>query len=223
MDTEAPVLSDSSEDVPEVDSDSDADIKDKTETLKKDMILQEGMGDTKIESDVKTSQETEKLPEAKGEETKSTISSSEYDPKNVHYEGDLAIYTDPKSGYQYKWCKETNEWLPKGGVTYGFEDDVHTYTDNEGVKYFWDVDKSAWFPKIDDDFMARYQMSYGFVDNTSTTSEDAGKKAKKMEEDDDDKEEDEEEVEKKIEKGKGVKRKGEVTPASKFFLICYLI
>lgn len=34
------------------------------------------------------------------------------------------------------------------------------------MKYFWDKEKNAWFPKVDDDFMAKYQMSYGFVDNT---------------------------------------------------------
>ncbi|KAK7590256.1 hypothetical protein V9T40_001869 [Parthenolecanium corni] len=46
---------------------------------------------------------------------------------------------------------------------YGFEDDTYTYTDaTDGTKYFWDKQKSAWFPKIDDDFIAYYQMSYGF-------------------------------------------------------------
>lgn len=90
-----------------------------------------------------------------------------YDPENVRYENDIAIYTDPKSGYQYTWDKETNEWKPKGNIQYGFEDDTHTYTDAEGIKYFWDKEKNAWFPKIDDDFMAQYQLSYGFVDNTS--------------------------------------------------------
>ncbi|KAK0180103.1 hypothetical protein PV327_005778 [Microctonus hyperodae] len=51
------------------------------------------------------------------------------------------------------------------GGTYGFENDTHTYTDaTDGTVYIWDNEKRAWFPKIDDDFMARYQMSYGFTD-----------------------------------------------------------
>lgn len=32
---------------------------------------------------------------------------------------------------------------------YGFEDDTYTYTDaTDGTKYFWDKQKSAWFPKV---------------------------------------------------------------------------
>lgn len=126
--------------------------------------------------------------------------SMEYDPKNVHYEGELAIYTDPKTGYQYEWCKETDQWKGRSNMTYGFEDDTHTYTDAQGVKYFWDKEKSAWFPKIDDDFMARYQMSYGFVDNVSR-EESKGEEEKK-------------EVPKKVEK-KGEKRKALPQVASK--------
>ena len=29
--------------------------------------------------------------------------------------------------------------------------------------YEWDAAKNAWFPKIDEDFMAQYQMNYGFT------------------------------------------------------------
>lgn len=32
---------------------------------------------------------------------------------------------------------------------YGYEDDTYTYTDaTDGTKYFWDKEKSAWFPKV---------------------------------------------------------------------------
>ncbi|CAG9855599.1 unnamed protein product [Phyllotreta striolata] len=95
-----------------------------------------------------------------------TAVSKECDSKNVHYEGDVAVYTDTESGAQFTWDKEKNEWVLRN-VEYGFEDDTHVYTDSEGVKYFWDKEKNAWFPKVDDDFMARYQMNYGFVDNTN--------------------------------------------------------
>lgn len=78
----------------------------------------------------------------------------------------------------YKWDAEQNKWIPKANienVTYGFEDNVHTYTDKDGVKFFWDETKKAWFPKIDDNFMAYYQMSYGF--NTNEENSDSSEKA----------------------------------------------
>ncbi|GJQ68277.1 hypothetical protein Trydic_g16873 [Trypoxylus dichotomus] len=72
----------------------------------------------------------------------------------------------------YQTCEYNGNEINDGGVSeiaaqYGFEDDTYTYTDADGVKYFWDKEKYAWFPKIDDNFMAQYQMNYGFVDNTT--------------------------------------------------------
>lgn len=88
---------------------------------------------------------------------------TEKSSKNIHYENDVAIYTDPESGTQYQWSAEQNQWLLKTlqPTEYGFEDNTHTYVDSDGIKFFWDVEKRAWFPKIDDDFMAIYQMNYG--------------------------------------------------------------
>merc|ERR1711874_545518 len=43
--------------------------------------------------------------------------------------------------------------------------DGETYTKkdpSDGMMYEWDVSKRAWFPKLDEDFMATYQLSYGF-------------------------------------------------------------
>lgn len=43
--------------------------------------------------------------------------------------------------------------------------DGQTYTKkdpSDGMTYEWDVSKRAWFPKLDEDFMATYQLSYGF-------------------------------------------------------------
>ncbi|KAG7208479.1 hypothetical protein KM043_014705 [Ampulex compressa] len=58
---------------------------------------------------------------------------------------------------------------PKG--VFGFENDTHTYTDpSDGSVYIWDKEKNAWFPKVDEDFMARYQMSYGFSDSSAVES-----------------------------------------------------
>lgn len=74
----------------------------------------------------------------------------------------------------YRWDSEKHQWIPKmnnpGACVSEYKDGVHTYTDNDGVVFFWDSEKNAWFPKIDDDFMAVYQMNYGFVDNTTESA-----------------------------------------------------
>eukprot|EP00794_Sanderia_malayensis_P000200 gene200-814_t len=42
----------------------------------------------------------------------------------------------------------------------------YTYKDeNDGTVYEWDEEKRAWFPKIDEDFIAAYQASYGFTES----------------------------------------------------------
>lgn len=90
----------------------------------------------------------------------------------ITYEGEEAIYTDPTTQQKYTWNQSTNSWAPKSGETevpgreYSYENDTHVYTESDGSKFFWDADKKAWIPKVDDDFLALYQMSYGFVDNT---------------------------------------------------------
>lgn len=94
----------------------------------------------------------------------STSQNAETNKDNIHYEGDIAVYTDPATKYQYTWSTEKEEWVLRDNTKYGFEDDTHTYTDNDGVKYFWDKEKNAWFPKLDDEFMAMYQLNYGFVE-----------------------------------------------------------
>ncbi|KAG5879444.1 hypothetical protein JTB14_027681 [Gonioctena quinquepunctata] len=134
-----------------------------TTVVNKEDLEHEGVRDVNV-----------KLPEEvkRNEElSQDNSASNNYDPKNVHYEGDVAIYTDQDSGTQYQWDKEKTEWVVKNNVEYGFEDDTHVYIDADGTKFFWDKEKNAWFPKVDDDFMARYQMSYGFVDNTKAEVE----------------------------------------------------
>lgn len=88
----------------------------------------------------------------------------------ITYEGEEAIYTDPSTNLKYTWSNESNSWVMKPdqkvpGREYSYEDDTHIYTEADGSKFFWDVEKKAWIPKVDDDFLAFYQMSYGFVDN----------------------------------------------------------
>lgn len=87
--------------------------------------------------------------------------------ENEHYRWDAeANKWIPKENQTenefYKWCEETKKWIPKETVD---EDGLRTKTDEDGAVFFWDTEKNAWFPKIDDDFMAVYQMNYGFIDN----------------------------------------------------------
>lgn len=119
----------------------------------------------------------------------------------VTYEGEEAIYTDPSNNQKYTWDKESNSWTLKPGQEvvgreYSYEDDTHIYTEADGSKFFWDVEKKAWIPKVDDDFLALYQMSYGFVDNTADNKEKIKAEDKKKEQ-------------KKAELATGVKRKAE--------------
>lgn len=78
---------------------------------------------------------------------------------------------NPYENEHYIWNPVLSKWEPKIAVdrfaTSVFEDGQHLYTDPDGVVYFWDEEKKAWFPKIDDDFMAIYQTNYGFIDNTT--------------------------------------------------------
>lgn len=116
--------------------------------------------------------------------------------KNYEFDGQTYIYTDKATNITYRFDQENNKWIVKddnkvssdnketsdkkekeensgseissAGV-FGFEDDTHTYTDiNDGSVYFWDKEKNAWFPKVDQDFMAKYQMSYGFADTSAS-------------------------------------------------------
>lgn len=116
--------------------------------------------------------------------------------KNYEFDGQTYIYTDKATNITYRFDQENNKWIvkeeskvssdnkkssdktekkedsgPEASTTdaFGFENDTHTYTDpNDGSVYFWDKEKNAWFPKVDEDFMAKYQMNYGFTD-TSTS------------------------------------------------------
>ncbi|XP_026318057.1 HIV Tat-specific factor 1 [Hyposmocoma kahamanoa] len=108
----------------------------------------------------------------------------------ITYEGEDATYTDPSTQQKYTWNKVSSTWEAKPGQSdvtgreYSYEDDTHIYTEPDGSKFFWDVDRKAWIPKVDDDFLAHYQMSYGFVDNATKEDEkkdEAKKEAHKKE------------------------------------------
>jgi HIV Tat-specific factor 1 len=114
--------------------------------------------------------------------------------KNYEFDGQTYVYTDKATNITYKFDQGSNKWVkkndesdphdkkgsdeprkkgntlaePAAGI-FGFENDTHTYTDpDDGSVYFWDKEKNAWFPKVDEDFMAKYQMSYGFTEASAS-------------------------------------------------------
>lgn len=82
--------------------------------------------------------------------------------------------------------------------------------------YIQDENKKAWFPRIDDDFLAIYQMNYGFVDNTSSTSEDKQKEAPKNPTTDMEVQQNEGETSESQERLAGKKRKAPAAPPKWF-------
>lgn len=132
----------------------------------------------KVDSDT-----TSEKKENDSEKDSSDVSNPEwgdYAPY-ITYEGEEAIYTDPSSKQKYTWSKDTNAWAIQEDTSrvYSYENDTHVYTDSDGSKCFWDEDKKAWLPKVDDDFLAFYQMSYGFVDNKAEVKQDDKPKEEK--------------------------------------------
>lgn len=51
------------------------------------------------------------------------------------------------------------------------ESNPGVFKDVDGTPYEWDHQRQAWFPKIDDDFIAKYQESYGVNQPDVSTSE----------------------------------------------------
>lgn len=47
----------------------------------------------------------------------------------------------------------------------------HIYRDQDGTEFEWDHTRKAWFPKINDDFIAQYQAQYGNFEETTAAAE----------------------------------------------------
>ncbi|KAK4299036.1 hypothetical protein Pmani_028655 [Petrolisthes manimaculis] len=86
------------------------------------------------------------------------------------------------------------------GVTYTKSDP------SDKMEYEWDVNRRAWFPKVDEDFMATYQLSYGFNPD-GTKNENPLKFDDGEEELEEERRREEEEKKKLEEKGKQTKKK----------------
>ncbi|ALC44214.1 barc [Drosophila busckii] len=211
-----------------------------SEETESDLQPQADASDALVEAkpatETETETETESASETAGAATSAQQEFADYE-QHVSYAADgVAVYTDPSTKQQYKWCSKQNHWLPQTAVkatttaadpyenehykwcaetqqwlpkqthttttetehykwdaeqqkwlpkqqqqhqqlplaaageqvVYGVDErGQRTYTDKDGAVFFWDGDKHAWFPNIDENFMARYQMNYGFIDNTS--------------------------------------------------------
>lgn len=104
--------------------------------------------------------------------------------ENEHYkwcsESEKWIPKESAENEYFRWSEEQKQWVPKmsqgsssEGVVYGYDEkeSCHTYTDKDGAVFFFDNEKKAWIPRVDDDFLAVYQMNYGFIDNTTKPTE----------------------------------------------------
>lgn len=41
------------------------------------------------------------------------------DPANLHYEGDICVFIDPETKYQFQWDTASQQWKPRGQQTSG--------------------------------------------------------------------------------------------------------
>nr|ACO11180.1 HIV Tat-specific factor 1 homolog [Caligus rogercresseyi] len=72
--------------------------------------------------------------------------------------------SDTEDSEKPKIKKGMPGWNPSANISKDSESGTQTYTDpSDGTLYEWDASKKAWFPKIDTDFMAVYQLNYGFT------------------------------------------------------------
>lgn len=136
-----------------------------------------------------------KSTDESGDTSKDKPSNERHD---YEFDGESYCYKDTRTGMTYKYDNAQQKWVIKeqkqtdvekdsdesdddskdrvikqdmSKGTYGYEGDTHTYTDpTDGTVYIWDREKNAWFPKVDEDFLAHYQMNYGFTDNSVSSS-----------------------------------------------------
>ena len=66
---------------------------------------------------------------------------------------------------QYRKRKAAPGWGNQGQYSTDPETGVQLYKESgdSGMTYEWDKAKNAWFPRINEDFMAHYQYNYGFT------------------------------------------------------------
>nr|ACO13029.1 HIV Tat-specific factor 1 homolog [Lepeophtheirus salmonis] len=108
---------------------------------------------------------------------------------DYEFDGKTYIHRDKKTGRKRRWNLDSKEWEtseseldsdsenekpivkkampgwnPDKNILKDSDTGVQTYKDPvDGTTYEWDSDKNAWFPKMDSEFMAVYQLNYGFT------------------------------------------------------------
>lgn len=71
--------------------------------------------------------------------------------KNVSYENGDAIFTDEKTQYKYKWCKETSQWKPLENEHYKWCEETQKWilkVPLENEYYRWCDKLNQWIPKM---------------------------------------------------------------------------
>jgi HIV Tat-specific factor 1 len=84
-------------------------------------------------------------------------------PAYCSYVEGVYTYRDPGSLNEFSWDEAGSEWRPKKvfGAEVDYDGTAYSYKDADGTLFEWDPQKSAWFPKLDEEFLVRYQLSYG--------------------------------------------------------------
>ncbi|XP_061399626.1 uncharacterized protein LOC133335361 [Musca vetustissima] len=101
---------------------------------------QKSTDSTKNSPDNKTAQEN---PTSETASKTSTNPSKDDYAEHVTYTDDgNAIYTDPATKYQYKWCTKTNNWIPAESQTTPTADNPY-----ENEHYKWCQETQKWIPK----------------------------------------------------------------------------
>lgn len=71
---------------------------------------------------------------------------------------------EERKARQFRKRKAQPGWNAKDHVYKDPESGAQLYKDpNDGMTYEYDPEKRAWFPRINEDFVAQYQMNYGFT------------------------------------------------------------
>jgi HIV Tat-specific factor 1 len=97
---------------------------------------------------VSTESQSQKQDEA--QVPSSSSSSLAASAENVTYENGVAIFTDEKTKYKYKWCKETTQWKPLENEHYRWCEDSQKWIPKavENEYYRWCDKTNQWIPKM---------------------------------------------------------------------------
>ncbi|KAM7357225.1 RRM1_TatSF1_like and RRM2_TatSF1_like domain-containing protein barc [Cochliomyia hominivorax] len=147
-------------------------LEETTETTTDDTVIDENKDKNSSSIDKETEKQDNKNiscstnnKTALGEEKDEKDSSKDEYAEHVTYTEDgTAIYTDPKTKYQYKWCTTANNWIPnvKTTSTNPYENEHYKWCSEtqkwipkqtqvtETEHYKWDAAKNEWVPKAKD-------------------------------------------------------------------------